>query len=91
MSDELIGEGFAREFVNRIQNLRKSIGLDITDRIAVNFNTEDELEKHLMNFVDYIKNEVLADTVSIDGGSESYKEEFSIGEYKCKITIQKVI
>ncbi|MDX1701275.1 MAG: class I tRNA ligase family protein, partial [Melioribacteraceae bacterium] len=91
LDDELIGEGFAREFVNRIQNLRKSNGLDVTDRITVNFKSEDELENHLLNFVEYIKNVVLGDAVSNEGVTDTYNEEFSIGEYKCRITINKVI
>ena len=37
LDEELISEGFAREFVNRIQNMRKNFGLDVTDRINVNF------------------------------------------------------
>ena len=90
LDEELLGEGYAREFVNRVQNMRKNFNLDITDRINVSFETTDELEKYINNFNSYISNEVLADSLSsnaIDGNSE----ELNIGEYKCKITISKVI
>ncbi len=90
LDEELIGEGYAREFVNRVQNMRKNFNLDITDRINVSFETADELEKYINNFNSYISNEILADSLTsnaINGNSE----ELNIGEYKCKITISKVI
>ena len=90
LDEDLIGEGYAREFINRVQNLRKNFNLDITDRINVSFETSEELEKYINNFNSYISNEILADSLgnkNIDGDSE----ELNIGEYKCKITVSKVI
>ena len=91
LTNELIGEGFAREFVNRVQNMRKSAGLEITDRIKVNYACDSELANHIEHFRNYINNEVLADSLinNIDGGT-GYTEELTIGEFKCNITINKV-
>jgi len=91
LDDELIGEGFAREFVNRVQNMRKNSGLDVTDRILVSFNSDKRLQDYLFNFSDYITNEVLADTLSSENGVDGFKEELNIGDYKCIITVKKVV
>ncbi len=91
LDDELIGEGLAREFVNRVQNMRKSFGLDITDRIIVNFDSDEELKNYLEKFDSYIKNEILADTLSRKNTDGEFTEKQSIGKYKCEITISKVI
>lgn len=91
LDDELIAEGYAREFVNRVQNMRKSFGLDIVDRISVTFNSEKQLEEYLLKFKNYIINEILADSLNKNNIDEGYKEELSIGEYKCEITINKVV
>ncbi len=91
LDDELIGEGLAREFVNRIQNMRKNAGLEVTDRIEVVYSTGPELNKFIEQFKTYINNEILADKL-INNNVElnGYSEELSIGEYKCNITINKV-
>jgi isoleucyl-tRNA synthetase len=91
LDEELIGEGFAREFVNRVQNMRKNFGFDIIDRINVSFVSEKKLEDYFLTFKDYITNEILADSLSNDKIGEGYKEEQNIGEYNCKITISKVV
>ena len=91
LDEELIGEGLAREFINRVQNMRKNYGLEVTDRINVNFDSEEKLKNYLNDYIGYIKNEVLADTVSNDNTNGEFKEEMNIGEYNCKITIEKVI
>jgi isoleucyl-tRNA synthetase len=88
---ELIGEVLASEFVNRVQNMRKNNGLEVTDRINVYFESDQKLKDYLINYIGYIKNEVLADTISYDNGDKDYKEEIDIGEYNCKITIDKVV
>jgi len=68
LTDQLIAEGTAKELVNRIQNLRKSTGLEVTDRINVKIQSTEEVEKALSSFADYIADEVLAD--SIVGGAD---------------------
>lgn len=60
LTDELREEGVARELINRIQNLRKSSGLDITDRIRVTLGQHPMVEPVISHFNDYIASQVLA-------------------------------
>ncbi|MDG1747061.1 MAG: isoleucine--tRNA ligase [Bacteroidia bacterium] len=60
INDELRLEGIAREFVNRIQNLRKELGFDVTDRIKIEYQGDEEVIKSASLHHDYICNEVLA-------------------------------
>ncbi|MCM1293730.1 MAG: isoleucine--tRNA ligase [Bacteroides sp.] len=63
LSPELVNEGIAREIVNRIQNVRKSRGYDITDRIRLTFASSDTIKNVLDTFGDYIARQVLADEI----------------------------
>lgn len=65
LTDELLNEGMARELINRIQNIRKEIGLEITDCINVTLSPDSKVEAALAGFADYIKAQVLADNVCI--------------------------
>ena len=61
----LIEEGIARELINRIQNLRKSSGLEITDRIAVQLENREEIAAAVKNCNDYIASQVLATSLEL--------------------------
>jgi len=63
INDELRLEGIARELINRIQNMRKDSGFDLTDRIAVEFSGSEELRESVIAFKDYICGEVLANSL----------------------------
>ncbi len=65
LDDELIAEGTARELVNRIQNLRKSQGLNVTDRIRIEIEQVDGVPDAVNRFGEYIKSETLADQISV--------------------------
>jgi isoleucyl-tRNA synthetase len=65
LTESLTLEGVAREFVNRIQNLRKDKGFDVTDRIDVKIQHNDALEKAILANDAYIKREVLANNIDI--------------------------
>jgi isoleucyl-tRNA synthetase len=60
LTDELRREGLARESVNRIQNLRKQAGFDVTDRITVTFSASQTLSQAIMEHAEWIRNETLA-------------------------------
>lgn len=60
VTDALRNEGMARELVNRIQNIRKNKGFEITDRIRVVINPDARVEAALKDFADYIAQQVLA-------------------------------
>ncbi len=63
INDELKKEGEAREFVNRIQNLRKDSGFDLTDRIKISIVKNDKLENSINEYKNYICAEILADSI----------------------------
>ncbi len=65
LDDELIQECTARELVNRIQNMRKDAGFDVSDRISVGIQGEDGLESAAKAHRDYVAGEVLAEDVVI--------------------------
>ena len=68
LTPALIEEGIARELINRIQNLRKSSGLEITDRIAVQLENREEIAAAVKNCNEYIASQVLATSlVLVDG------------------------
>ncbi|MBO9683906.1 MAG: isoleucine--tRNA ligase [Flavisolibacter sp.] len=74
VTPELVQEGDAREFVNRIQKIRKESGFDVTDRIEVKVAANNGMSQSLAKFNDYICAEILADklelTSQIDEGTE---------------------
>jgi isoleucyl-tRNA synthetase len=63
IDEELKNEGNAREFVNRIQNIRKDSGFDLTDRVSVTVHENAALQSSLIQFKDYICREILADSL----------------------------
>lgn len=64
ISDELLAEGFARELINRIQNIRKEKQFNVTDRIQVSIQPHPDIERALTGYRELICNEVLADSVT---------------------------
>ena len=60
ISEELKEKGLAREVINRIQNLRKDNGYEVTDRITVKMQAPDNLKGAILNNFDYIRSEILA-------------------------------
>ncbi len=65
ITPDLKQEGIARELVNRIQNFRKEAGFEVTDKINVSIDTNDEIKAAIESNKDYIAAEVLADAVSV--------------------------
>ena len=68
LTPALIEEGIARELINRIQNLRKSSGLEITDRIAVQLENREEIAAAVTNCNEYIASQVLATSLVLVEG-----------------------
>jgi isoleucyl-tRNA synthetase len=71
LTDALRNEGLARELVNRVQNLRKSSGLEVVDRIDIEIVASDDFKSALAEFVDYVNAEVLADSISYVESAEN--------------------
>ena len=86
LTDELRAEGMARTLVNRIQNIRKKSGLEITDRIRVQIEPNAAVMKAVEDFGDYIARQVLADEVKLEA-NEGQSVEFD--DFKLNINITK--
>ncbi len=80
LTEELMSEGMARELINRIQNIRKESGLEITDRIVVTVAPNDETNKAIAAYGDNIKTQVLANDIVIEpnDGQEVKFDNFNI-------------
>jgi isoleucyl-tRNA synthetase len=89
ISEELRIEGLAREFVNRVQNMRKEAGLDVVDRIKIYYQTSGRLAKAIETQSDYIRNETLAEIISSNSQKCTYIEEWDIDGEKAIIGIEK--
>tara|TARA_R110000868_G_scaffold117600_7_gene312281 strand:- start:9464 stop:12571 length:3108 start_codon:yes stop_codon:yes gene_type:complete len=80
LDDSLIREGLAREVVNRIQKTRKDIGLNVDDRIKVEFECDSELSAAILEHSDYISKETLASSLTAGKGSETHQiEQWQLG------------
>ncbi len=91
LDENLISEGLAREFVNRVQNMRKDSGFEVTDKIKIEFNGSGKLVDAVSAFKDYVSNETLAEELNRkDSVNGEAGQNWEIGEYSCSIRITKV-
>lgn len=90
LTPALIHEGLAREFVRRVQDLRKNSGLEISDRIGIKYQATEVLARAIEAFQDYIANETLA--VSIEAavldGSDIFEDRFDGEELRLQLKKQ---
>ena len=87
LTEELLQEGLARELINRIQNMRKDNGLEITDRIDIVVAEHEKMNAAIEHYGEYIKGQVLADNITIAANDG---EEVDFDDFKLNIKIQKV-
>ncbi|WP_456439008.1 isoleucine--tRNA ligase [Psychroserpens sp.] len=89
ITEELQKEGIARELVNRIQNLRKDSGFELTDRIAVQFQKDEQIINAINKNLEYIKTETLTDELEI---LDDLKDgiEIAFDDVNTKLFIQKI-
>jgi len=85
LTDELRSEGMARELVNRIQNIRKKSGLEITDRIRVSIEPNEAATKAVQAFGTYIARQVLADDIKLET-NDGQSVDFDDYQLNIKIT-----
>ena len=81
VSDELRREGIARELVNRIQNIRKSQGFEITDKIDVVVTPNAATDEAVREYADYIGRQVLAESVTIAEIADTDRTPLDMDEY----------
>lgn len=68
LTQELLDEGCAREFVSRIQQLRKANGYEVMDRIDITYSSDEAMDRAIDIHADFIKTETLADTIAVKTG-----------------------
>ena len=89
LTPELINEGLAREFVNRVQNMRKDAGFEVTDRIRIHFEAPSRVAEAVQRLSDYVKSETLAAQVTVGRNSAEHWEKWDIDGEPCEIGISK--
>ncbi|OGV48032.1 MAG: isoleucine--tRNA ligase [Lentisphaerae bacterium GWF2_44_16] len=88
LDTELREEGFAREFVSKVQNLRKELDFEVADRIELYYSVDKEYSPSIRNFSDYICNETLA-VVLEEGQAADGSVKTEINDIECFITVKK--
>lgn len=89
ITPELKSEGIARELVNKIQNLRKENGLEVTDKISLEIQANEEIEKSVNENMEYICSETLTQKLTFVSNTTD-GTELDINEIKIKIVLKKV-
>jgi isoleucyl-tRNA synthetase len=88
LTEELVEEGLARELINRIQNLRKSSGFEITDRIKVVIEDREEIHNAVLHCGEYIASQVLATSLELKANGQ-WLTSIEMDGYNVNINIQK--
>jgi isoleucyl-tRNA synthetase len=91
LTPELVNEGLAREFVNRVQNMRKDAGFSVTDRIRIYYESSDKVAGAISRMSDYIKSETLAMQINTGRDSAEHWEKWEIDGEPCEIGISKSV
>ncbi len=90
LSEELQKEGLAREFVNRVQNMRKEANFDVTDRIATGVQANEKLAAAISYMAEYIQQETLSESLEQEELKASdYVKTWEIGDEECIISIRR--
>jgi isoleucyl-tRNA synthetase len=76
LTDELKAEGIAREFINRIQNIRKDSGFEVTDKVTIKIGKHEAINNAITQFADYIGAQTLANSVELIENAEQNGAKF---------------
>jgi len=90
LTEDLVAEGLAREFINRIQNMRKDAGFEVTDRIKIFYEASPALHRAVRKKEDYIKQEVLATEMTEPFKKADFDKSWEIDNEKSQIGIQRI-
>ena len=85
LNEELVNEGYARELISKVQQLRKSGGLEMMDNIRIYISADDEIRTAAAKYNDYICRETLA--LSIE--ERECGDEYDLNGHKTGIEIEK--
>lgn len=88
LTEELINEGYAREFISKVQQMRKNNGYEMMDNIKIFYNGVEEIQNAVNSFDEYIKSETLA--VSIEKTEDTSYEVQNLNGFDTGIKLEKV-
>ena len=89
LTPELLAEGIAREFVNRLQNMRKEAGFAVTDRISIAVRTEGAIGRQLLAMKEYICSETLAEEFSMEFTEGEFTDTFDLNGVNVAVGIRR--
>ena len=90
IDDELMLEGMARDVVRHIQNMRKTIGLDVSERIVLSIDAaDDNLRTAIERHMDTITDEALVDSMPDGSGELGHTETFKTNGLEFKVSMEK--
>lgn len=87
ITEDLRDEGYAREFTSKVQNMRKDKDFEVTDRINISYQADDDLNKSLEKFAEEIKKETLAEKFEI---VDLDSEEIELNDKVVKIELERL-
>ncbi len=87
LSQDLLDEGYAREFVSKVQQMRKNNGYEVLDKIKIYFNAGEEISNAVKVFEEYIKTETLAESIEKADGD---LEKFDLNGHETGIRLEKI-
>ena len=90
VTDELKKEGLARELVNRIQNLRKSSGFEITDKVNITLASSAEMDGAVEAYQEYIKSQVLANNLVVTAEPISDATSLDFEDFTLAVKVEKI-
>jgi isoleucyl-tRNA synthetase len=88
LNDELIMEGLAREFVNKVQNMRKEMDLEVTQRIQIVFSSDEAVGTAVARYRDYIQAETLALSCEMQPDGAENCVERDLNGHACFLSIR---
>ena len=90
LTEDLIGEGYARELVSKVQQWRKDLGLELTDRIELGVQVEPAVMQALRRFEDMIRTTVLADSLTEGALEGAESKAVDLNGKQAAVTLRKV-
>src|SRR5690606_4166563 len=88
LTEELINEGFARELISKVQQMRKNNGYEMMDNIKIFYDGDDDIAKAVNVHKEYIKNETLA--LEIERVQDNSFEKHNLNEHETGLKLEKV-
>lgn len=87
LTEELMNEGIVREFISKVQQIRKTNNYEMMDNINIYYSHNDEFNKSIANYIDFIKKETLA--IDLIESDENYKNTYDLNGIELGIRLEK--